>query len=59
MVDYSKEVIKNLFIMGLSYVELLGDIMVIASLTLDMAVKMAVAKETAYRSWGWGFDNFV
>ena len=47
MVDYSKEVIKNLFIMGLSYVELQQDIMVIASLTFDMAVKMAVAKETA------------
>ena len=47
MVDYSKEVIKNLFIMGLSYVELQQDIMIIASLTLDMAVKMAVAKETA------------
>ena len=50
MVDYSEEVIRNLFIMGLSDVELQQDIMVVDDLTLDTAVKMAVAKETAKKS---------
>ena len=42
--------IKNNFIMGLADVELQQDIMVVDNLTLDTAVKMAVAKETAKRS---------
>ena len=50
MVDYSEEVIRNLFIMGLTDVELQQDIMVIEDLTLDKAVKMAEARETAKRS---------
>ena len=50
MVDYSEEVIRNLFIMGLSDVELQQDIMVVDDLTLDRAVKMAEAKETAKKS---------
>ena len=50
MVDYSEEVIRNLFIMGLSEVELQQDIMVVDDLTLDKAVKMAEAKETAKKS---------
>ena len=50
MVDYSEEVIRNLFIMGLTDVELQQDIMVVDNLTLDKAVKMAEAKETAKKS---------
>ena len=50
VVDYSEEVIRNLFIMGLSDVELQQDIMVVDDLTLDKAVKMAEAKETAKKS---------
>ena len=50
MIDYSTEIIKNHFIMGLADVELQQDIMVVDNLTLDTAVKMAVAKETAKRS---------
>jgi len=50
MIDYSTEIIKNNFIMGLADVELQQDIMVVDNLTLDTAVKMAVAKETAKRS---------
>ena len=50
MVDYSEEVTRNLFIMGLSDVELQQDIMVVDDLTLDKAVKMAEAKETAKKS---------
>ena len=50
MVDYSEEVVRNLFIMNLSDVDLQQDIMVVEDLTLDKAVKMAVAKETAKKS---------
>ena len=50
MVDYSEEVVRNLFIMGLSDINLQQDIMVVEDLTLDKAVKMAVAKETAKKS---------
>ena len=39
MVDYSEEVIRNLFIMGLSDVELQQDIMVVDDMTLKTAVK--------------------
>ena len=35
MVDYSEEVIRNLFIMGLLDVELQQDIMVVDDLTMD------------------------
>ena len=48
-VDYSKEIIKNLFIIGLADVELQQDIMVEEDLTLDKAVSMASARETAKR----------
>ena len=50
MIDYSTEIIKKHFIMGLTDVELQQDITVVDNLTLDTAVKMAVAKETAKRS---------
>ena len=50
VVDYSEEVIRNLFIMGLADVELQQDIMVIDNLTLDKAVKMEEAKETTKKS---------
>ena len=50
MVDYSEEVVRNLFIMGLSDIDLQQDLMVVDDLTLDKAVKMAVAKETAKKS---------
>ena len=50
MVDYRVEVIRNLFMMGLSDVELQQDIMVVENLTLDKAVKMAEAKEMAKKS---------
>ena len=50
MVDYSEEVIRNLFIMGLSDIELQQDIKVVDDLILDKAVKMAEAKETAKKS---------
>ena len=50
MVDYSTEIIKNHFIMGLSDIELQQDIMAVENLTLETAVNMAVARETAKRS---------
>ena len=50
MVDYSTEIVKNQFIMGLLDTELQQDILVVEDLTLDKAVNMAVAKETAKRS---------
>ena len=50
MVDYSTEIIKNHFIMGLSNIELQHDIMVVENLTLEITVNMAVARETAKRS---------
>ena len=48
-VDYSGEIIKNLFIISLADVELRQDIMLTEDLTLDKAVSMASARETAKR----------
>ena len=45
MVDYNEEVIRNLFIMGLSDVELQQDIMVVNDLTLDKAISICRAEE--------------
>ena len=42
--------LKKHFIMGLADVELQQDITVVDNLTLDTAVKIDVAKETAKRS---------
>ena len=50
MVDYSEEIIRNLFIMGLADVELQQDTLVEEDLTLGKAIKMAVAKKTAKKS---------
>ena len=50
MVDYSEEIIRNLFIMGLADVELQQDILVEEDLTLGKAIKMAVAKKTAKKT---------
>ena len=50
MVDYSTEIVKNHFIMGLSDIELQQDILAEENLTLEKAVNMAVDKETAKRS---------
>ena len=49
MVDYSEEVIRNLFIMGLTDVEHQQDIMVVEDLMLDKAVKMAAAVQELWR----------